>query len=120
MATELLDGNQYIVGRTALRAEAMQGMNGGKNPSAIQANGLDFQGKPLQRGTVAKSIIAADGSVNAASAVNSQTRELTGKNVKAHPFMKGAAPGGKIPSVLDRGGGQRAALTSVMARQGRK
>jgi hypothetical protein len=41
-----------------LKSEAFTNMNGGRNPSAIQTNGKDFQGKPLPYGTVAKSIKA--------------------------------------------------------------
>jgi len=109
-------GNQYITDKSRLIAEAFTGQNGGLNPSAIQANGLDFQGKPLPRSTVAKSIMSenkAQLARNYAVGPDSQTRKLTGKNV--HPSMKGAAAGGTVPPIADRSK-QSAAFASLMYR----
>lgn len=55
MADDITTNVQFI--GHGLRAEAKTGMNGGLNPSAVRTDGLDFQGKPLPRGTVAQSIM---------------------------------------------------------------
>ena len=84
-----------IVG-SHMKAEAFTGQNGGKNPSSIKI------GEKLPRSTVAKSIIAADGSVSAAPG-DWQTRPVSSAQaVPTHPAMKGAAKGATVPAATSR------------------
>jgi len=114
-------GTIEVVGR--LKAEAFTNMNGGKNPSSIQANGLDFQGKPLPYGTVAKSIKAenkAKLAKNYADAPDWQTRPVSSAALK--PAFAQKAPNSRvsIPNVLDRTPGAKSPgrPSSVPAKRG--
>jgi hypothetical protein len=103
--TDTLATNIQYVGR-GLLAEAKTGMNGGLNPSAIQTNGLDFQGKPLPRGTVAKSILAANKAQlakNCADQPDWQSRKISAKPISATPGMKSPDSSAKVPTSLNRG-----------------
>jgi hypothetical protein len=71
--------------------EAFTGQNGGKNPSSIKT------GEKLPRSTVAKSIIAADGSVSAAAG-DWQTRPVSSAQaVPRNPGTKGPSKSGTVP-----------------------
>jgi hypothetical protein len=102
MADELATNIQFV-GR-GLKVEAKEGMNGGLNPSAIQTNGLDFQGKPLPRGTVAKSIMAenkAQLAKNYADAPGWQTRTVSAKPIKTTMKNPNKSPA-KVPAANKR------------------
>ena len=87
-----------------LKAQAMQGMDGGLNPSAIQTNGLDFQGKPLPRGDVAKSIMAVNkAKFIAPDAPDWQQRKISAAPIKTTAGMHSPNKGEKVPNVLNRG-----------------
>jgi hypothetical protein len=73
-----------------LIAEAKTGQNGGLNPSVIKT------GEKLPRSTVAKSIIAADGSVSA-NPGDWQTRNVSAAPINANPGTKGPSTGAKVP-----------------------
>jgi hypothetical protein len=86
-----------------MKAEAKQGQNGGLNPSAIQTNGLDFQGKPLPRSTVAASILAANkAKFISPDATGWQQRTVDASPIKANPGTKGPSKGAKVPHVTKR------------------
>lgn len=94
-------GDVSIVG-SKLNPEAKQGQNGGLNPSAIQTNGKDFQGKPLPYSTVAQSIKRA----NKAQFIPPddptwQNRKVSAAPIKAHPGMvpdpNASMTSGKVP-----------------------
>lgn len=92
MGTLLEQGNQYI--GSHIKAEAFTGQNGGLNPSFIRP------GEKLPRSTVAKSIMAADGSVTAAP-WEGQTRTISAKPIKSSPTMKNPnANPAKVPTTL--------------------
>jgi hypothetical protein len=101
MADDPVTSIQYI-GR-GLRAEAKTGQGGGLNPSAIQTNGLDFQGKPLPRSTVAASILAANkAKFISPDATGWQQRTVDASPIKANPGTKGPSKGAKVPHVTKR------------------
>lgn len=76
--------------------EAFTGQNGGLNPSSIKI------GEKIPRSTVAKSIIAADGSVSAAPG-SWQTRTVNAAKIKTTPGMKSPDNSAKVPTSLNRG-----------------
>jgi hypothetical protein len=95
MGTLLQQGDQFI--GSHIKAEAFTGQNGGLNPSVIKP------GEKLPRSTVAKSIMAADGSVTATPWAG-QTHTVSAKPLKASPGMKRPDNSAKVPNVLNRGG----------------
>jgi len=82
-----------------MRSDAFYGQNGSSQPSSQQPGDA-----PIKRSAVAKSIIAADGSVNPKAGMDLQTRELKGgnqtpDNVPTHPGMRSRShEGGTIPA----------------------
>jgi hypothetical protein len=84
-----------------MKADAKYGQGGSDTPSSIRP------GETIKRSDVAKSIIAADGSVNAAAG-DWQTRPVSADQaVATNPGAKGrtsvtdGSPGGRVPDRLD-------------------
>jgi hypothetical protein len=95
-----------LVTGSKLNPEAKTGQNGGLNPSAIQTNGKDFQGKPLPYSTVAQSIKAT----NKAQFIPEddptwQNRKVSAAPIKATAGMKRQQTGtiGTLPKSLGYG-----------------
>jgi hypothetical protein len=89
-----------IVG-SKMRSDAFYGQGGSDTPSSIR------KGETIKRSEVAKSIIAADGAVNAAPG-DWQTRPVSAdQKVATNPGAKGrtsvtdGSPGGRVPDRLD-------------------
>jgi hypothetical protein len=86
----LIDGSK-------MRTDAFYGQNGSAQPSSLQP------GDTIKRSAVAKSIIAADGSVSA-NPPNNQTRPVSpDQKVKTTPGMKNpnVSPA-KVPGKVNR------------------
>jgi hypothetical protein len=107
-----------LVTGSKLNPEAKTGQNGGLNPSAIQTNGKDFQGKPLPYSTVAQSIKRA----NKAQFIPPDDPTWQNRKVSAAPIKPACgmrdpnANNGKVPSSLSYGGAVKP--SSVKAKLG--
>jgi len=119
MATELLQGDQYISATSRLIAEAKTGQNGGLNPASTM--GMK-PGEKLPRSKVAQAILASD-PVVATAGENFQTRKVSSAQaVKTNPGAAGRTGAvARVPtSILDRGNAQKSALLNTMSARGKR
>jgi hypothetical protein len=107
-APKLYRGN-VVLERKDAGPNSGYGQNQAAQPSSVgveqSATLTDFDISPPD-GDAARAALVARGTGPQDNELNSQTRDLPPGNVPDHPFMKGAAPGPKVPTVTGANPGQ--------------